>query len=71
MHNQSEQRRIKGLGTITAAIIPIQEKHDGYIPKSVISEAMKKLELEERAKEWLSEQGQYYCQGQHQMPDSR
>ena len=56
----AEQRRIKGLGTISAALTPIQEKHDGYIPKSVISDAMKKLGLEEGAKEWLSTQGQYH-----------
>jgi len=58
----AEQRRIKGLGKISAALTPIQEKYDGHIPKPVISDAMKKLGLEEGTKEWLSTQGQYHCQ---------
>ena len=42
---------------ILNALNPIQAKYEGYIPRSLISDAMK---LEKGAEEWLSKQGQYY-----------
>ena len=57
--HEEQARMTNALGKITAALSPIQEEYRGHIPKSVISDAMKKLGLEECAKGWLSKQGWY------------
>lgn len=59
--NAAEQRKKKrmteALGRVKRALHAIQEKCGGYIPRSVFSEAMKKMGHKEYAKE---QQGQYY-----------
>ena len=54
------QKKTRRYAEITEALLFIQHELNGYIPKSVISEALKKIGLREDV-DWLPMQGQCVC----------
>lgn len=62
----------KRLEAIERELLLIQKEENGYVPKPAIFDALKKkVGLKDSAKDWLSQQGQYYCVlPQSKIPDN-